>query len=381
MFPVSNERRIAMKRRALIIMLVLALVLTLPGCSKVESVEEAIAAIGTVTLDDAEAIANAEEQYNALSATEQGKVSNSAVLLAARKEFDRLAASVQYCIDTINAIGEVTLDSGDAIAAARTAWEDLRADDIADYASDAYPILKLAEETYDELRAQVLYAQAKELYKEAVELKIEEKYEAAWLVLDSIVVTYPNAPTTALARIDAADCLMILADKYYKSEQIHAAYNAVMRCEFYGIQNDTTKEMQELVFQRLAQIRPSNGKIFRSRSDHGLVRFRVISEGKDVCLKLTLTNNPESYLLFYVRAGEEFTVHMDEGEYILEYTYGDYWFSEEDMFGVTGHYRQIQGVAEGDVSRLDYVTVYDLFTIHIKDGEHEHALVITEDQF
>lgn len=370
-----------MKRRALIIMLVLALVLTLPGCGKVDKVEEAIDAIGTVTLDDAEAIAYAEELYYALSASEQGEVSNAAVLLSARKEFDRLTAAVQYCVDAINAIGEVTLDSGDAIETARNAWEALRADDIADYASDAYPILDKAEDTYDELQAQVLYAQAKLLYTEAVELKIDEKYEEAWNLLDTIVILFPDAPTTTLARIDAADCLMILADKYYKSEQYHAAYKAVTRCEEYGVTNDTYKNMHELLFQRLAQIRPSNGRIFRSRSDHGLVRFRVIAEGKDVCLKLTLTNNPESYLLFYVRAGEEFTVHMDEGEYILEYTYGDYWFSEEDMFGVTGHYRQIQGVAEGDVTKLDYVTVYDLFTIHIKDGQADNSLVISEDNF
>lgn len=370
-----------MKRRALIIMLVLALVLTLPGCGKVDKVEEAIDAIGTVTLDDAQTIAYAEELYNALTPSEQGDVSNAAVLLGARKEFDRLTAAVQYCVDCINAIGEVTLDSGEVIETARAAWEALREDDIADYASDAYPILTLAEDTYDELRAQVLYAQAKLLYQEAVELKIDAKYEEAWLLLDTIITTYPKAPTTVKAKIDAADCLMIMADKYYKTEQYHAAYNAVMRCEFYGVESEDYKHMHEILFQRLAQIRPVNGKIFRSRSDHGLVRFRVISEGKDVCLKLTLTNNPESYLLFYVRAGEEFTVHMDEGEYILEYTYGDYWFSEEDMFGSTGHYRQIQGVAEGDVTRLDYVTVYDLFTIHIKDGQIDNSLVIDKNDF
>lgn len=370
-----------MKRRALIIMLVLALVLTLPGCGKVDKVEEAIDAIGTVTLDDAQTIGYAEELYYALSASEQGDVSNAAVLLGARKEFDRLAAAVDYCIECINAIGEVTLDSGEAIEAARTAWEALRVDDIADYASDFYPTLTLAEATYDELRAQVLYAQAKLLYLEAVELKVDAKYEEAWLLLNTIIETYPNAPTTAKAKIDAADCLMIMADKYYKTEQYQNCYSAVNVCASYGIENEAYKNMHELLFQRLAQIRPANGKIFRSRSENGLVRFRVISEGKDVCLKLTLTNNPESYLLFYVRAGEEFTVHMDEGEYILEYTYGDYWFSEKDMFGTTGHYRQIQGVAEGTVTQLPYVTVYDLFTIHIKDGEVDGALIIDKDDF
>ena len=38
-------------------------------------------------------------------------------------------------------------------------------------------------------------------------------------------------------------------------------------------------------------------------------------------------------------------------------------------------------VAEGDVTRLDYVTVYDLFTIHIKDGQTDNALYISADEF
>lgn len=370
-----------MKKRALIVMLVLALILTLPGCGKVSEVEEAIDAIGTVTLDDAAAIEYAEGLYYNLSASEQGKVANSATLLAARKEFDRLVAAVEYCISCIEAIGEVTLDSGEVIRTARDAYEALRVDDIADYASDYYPVLKLAEDTYDELQAQVLYVQAMLVYDEAINLKLDAKYEEAWKLLDAIVLYYPETPTAARARVDAADCLMILADKYYKAENFHATYKALVHCEQYYGTNEAYKTIHENLFNRLAQIRPTNGRIFRSRSDNGLVRFRVVAEGKDVCLKLTETNNPESYLLFYVRAGEEFTVHMSEGEYFLEYTYGDYWFGEEDMFGCTGTFMQIQGVADGDVSYLPHVTVYDLFTIHIENGQTDNAVVIDEDDF
>lgn len=370
-----------MKKRALIIMLALALLLTLPGCSKTAEVEEAIDAIGTVTLDDGPAIEYAEGLYNELSASEQGKVGNAATLIAARKEYDRLADAVQYCIACIEAIGEVTLDSGDAIATARAAYDALRADDIADYASQAYPVLDAAEDTYDELRAQVLYLQAQAVYAEAKELKLDENYEAAWALLDTVVTTYPETPTAALARVDAAECLMIIADKLFKAENFAATYNAVTYCaEVYGT-NEQHKTLSESLFIRLEQIRPVNGRIFRSRNDSGLVRFKVIAKDKDFCLKLQRTNNPENYLMFYVRAGEEFTVHVDEGEYILKYTYGDYWFGEEEMFGSTGTFMQIQGVAQADVEYTPHVIIYDMYTEVISPDRVDSVVEITEDEF
>lgn len=370
-----------MKKRALTVMLVLALLLTLPGCSKTAEVEEAIDAIGTVTLDDTAAIEYAESLYNALSASEQGKVENAATLIAARKEYDRLAAAVQYCIESIEAIGEVTLESGERIATARTAYEALRADDTADYASQAYPVLDAAEAQYDELCAQVLYLQARAVYAEALELKLDAKYEEAWALLDDVVTTYPETPTAAIARVDAADCLMIIADKFYKAENFAATYNAVTYCEeVYGT-NEQHKKLSENLFLRLEQIRPANGRIFRSRNDSGLVRFKVVAKDKDFCLKLQRTNNPENYLMFYVRAGEEFTVHVDEGEYILKYTYGDYWFGEEEMFGVTGNYMQIQGVADADVEYTPHVIIYDMYTEIVSPDRVENVVVISEDDF
>lgn len=370
-----------MKRRALIILLVMALVLTLPGCGKVDKVEEAIDAIGTVTLDDANTIAYAEELYYALSASEQGKVENSAALIAARKEFDRLTAAVQYCIDCINAIGEVTMDSGDAIKAAREAWEALRADDVADYAAHMYPTLTTAEFNYDELCAQVLYIGAKDLYDRAQVSKLVEDYRAAWQAMDTIVLAFPEVPTASLARVAALDCILVLADDNYKKEAYEAAYDELMHCQmFYGT-NERYDQLHEYLFSRLSQIRPANGKIFRSRSDNGLVRFRVIAEDTDICLKLQETVNPESYLLFYVRAGEEFTVHMSEGEYILKYTFGPYWFGEKDMFGDEATYMQINGTADADVVYTPHVIIYDMYTETISKNRTDRVTVITADEF
>lgn len=76
-----------MKRTfAVLLTLVLSLSL-LTGCksAEVKAVEEAIKAIGTVTIDSVDSVTAAEDLYNALSADDQGKVSNAETLTEAGK--------------------------------------------------------------------------------------------------------------------------------------------------------------------------------------------------------------------------------------------------------------------------------------------------------
>lgn len=113
-------------KRILSIVLCIALCLSLCACGKseaVKSVESAISAIGTVTLDSGDAIAAAEEQYEALPAEEQGDVENIAELEAARETYNGLC--VEDTTAKIDSIGTVTADSGDAIAAARASYDKL----------------------------------------------------------------------------------------------------------------------------------------------------------------------------------------------------------------------------------------------------------------
>ena len=82
-----------------------------------------INAIGEVTLDDAEAIANAEAAYAELTEVQKALVTNYATLTAARATYDQLAADAVDAL--IAAIGEVTLASEAAIEAAEAAYEAL----------------------------------------------------------------------------------------------------------------------------------------------------------------------------------------------------------------------------------------------------------------
>ena len=100
-----------------------------------DAVMEKINAIGDVTLDDKEAIEAARAAYTALTEDQKNLVTNEATLVAAEAQLKVLqdqaaqnAADKKAADDVIaliDAIGEVTLESEDAIKAARTAYDAL----------------------------------------------------------------------------------------------------------------------------------------------------------------------------------------------------------------------------------------------------------------
>ena len=90
----------------------------------VNDVIEKIDAIGEVTLASEEAITAARAAYEALTEAQQAQVTNYDKLTAAEARLTDLKAA-KAVDDMIDAIGEVTLESEEAIAAARAAYEAL----------------------------------------------------------------------------------------------------------------------------------------------------------------------------------------------------------------------------------------------------------------
>lgn len=89
-------------------------------------IEEAIAAIGDVTLDSGSVIADARTLYDGSSAEVQGVVGNLDALTAAEDQLAQLKAA--QVVEMIDAIGEVTLEKSGSINAARSALDELPAD-------------------------------------------------------------------------------------------------------------------------------------------------------------------------------------------------------------------------------------------------------------
>ena len=145
------------------------------------AVDEKIAAIGEVTLTSEETIKAAREAYDALTDAQKKLVTKLADLEAAEKKLEELKkaasdADVAAAMDEqIGKIGEVTLDSEEAIAAARKAYEALTEDQKALVTKLAD--LEAAEKKLEELKAEKAAeeAAAEEAAKAGTELTVTNK--------------------------------------------------------------------------------------------------------------------------------------------------------------------------------------------------------------
>lgn len=162
-------------------------VLKAPDDPAVAAVKELIDAIGEVTLDSGDAIDAARTAYDKLPEAKKVLVDNYEKLTAAEKAYTALvdAAAAKAVDDLIDAIGEVTLESGDAIKAARAAYDALT--DTQKELVKNYEKLLAAEELYEELTAsaaaiaQKAAEEAKQAQEEAeaAQKAAEEAAEAA----------------------------------------------------------------------------------------------------------------------------------------------------------------------------------------------------------
>lgn len=122
---------------------------------QITAVINKIDAIGTVTLDSEDAILDARTTYNALSDAQKARVTNIDILTAAEQRLEKLKGDAKAIADAeaaIDAIGDnVTLDSEDAINAAKAAYDGL-SDENKEKVSN-YKKLTKAEATLAQLKA------------------------------------------------------------------------------------------------------------------------------------------------------------------------------------------------------------------------------------
>ena len=168
-------------------------VLKAPDDPAVAAVKELIDAIGEVTLD---AIDAARAAYDELPEAKKALVDNYEKLTAAEEAYTALvdAAAAKAVDDLIDAIGEVTADSGDAIKAARAAYDALT--DTQKELVKSYEKLLAAEELYEELTASAA-AIAQKAAEEA--RKAQEEAEAAQKAAEEAVEAAKAAQEAAEA--------------------------------------------------------------------------------------------------------------------------------------------------------------------------------------
>lgn len=354
-----------MKRRLFAMILALCLVLALAGCSSAEDVEAAIREIGTVTLESGNDIEIAELMYDSLSASAKDKVSNAQVLWDAIDEFDRLNAAVDKAVDAINDIGFVDLDSWDDIDHARKAYDALIADNLTGYVTEYAAVLIQSEDSFGTMYTEDAYATAKEFYQWG-------DYRSADATLRDAVTRFPNAELTPKCKELGVNSVAELANTHYISGDLESAMTYLLHGEeIYGT-NGRYDEVRNSVEVALAVRRPANGTVFSNSVGSDYCKFTVFASDSDACVKLVLKDNPKNYVMFYVRSGENATVYVPGGTYLVKYVTGPYWFNEVSMFGEWGTYAQADGDFTLNIRRDGGYVYYDAITLtlySVVDGD------------
>lgn len=358
------------------IVAVVALVLGM-GSAAVTKVEEAIDAIGTVSLESKDEIEAAEVLYEDLSEGNQKKVENRDTLFAARSEYDRQADAVAQVEEAINAISSpVTLKSGDAVRKARKLYDALDADlkdDVSNYAT-----LKSKEEAYTELyneeQAGILYASALKDYEAG-------NYDAALGDIADLLKKYPGTSVDGNAKTLGADSAAQLAMTALTENRLEDAMTLLTQAEGYK-KTDTTASVRDKLVARLNNNRPSNGRLFATKAEQGYCKMVITAAGSDICIKLTSNENSEKYTIFYIREGETFSMYLKDGSYTMHYAYGDYWYGEEAMFGENGHYKKVDHDFELNTSYSGWTITYEYYEFTLNtDSSGMNETAITRSQF
>ena len=335
--------------------------------------EAAIDAIGKVTPESEEAIVSAEDLYGSLTQDAQNKVDNYQTLVSARKEYDRQTAAIQKAKDAIDAIGTVNLDSGSKIEEARKAYDELVPEGLESYVADKLPTLTKAEGAYAQQTS-------KALYDAGVKLCEEGKHQEALDNFNTILQKYPQSGLYSEAEAAAADCTISLAEQAYSAYKTYDAANLLESLSDGYKNHQDAVALWDKIHTRLKNARPNNGTTLESTIGWGQCYVEITAADQDLCIKLEDKANSGNYKLVYVRAGMSTRINVKDGDYLIKWATGEYWFDKEHHFGNDTVYEQEQGYL-AFVTRWEGNMVYFwTFTLDLNDNVHDSA-AIRPDEF
>ena len=324
-------------------------------------VEEAIRAIGSVTPESKDAIDAAEKLYAAVPQDVQVRVSNSGELVAARKELQRQEKAISDAIQAIDAIGEVTLNSGDKIAAARKAYDALSKDGIQSYASGKASVLTNAEKAFAQCKGEELYGKAMELVK-------ARKYEEAMTQLQAIAKSYSQSSVAKDAGAAAAECQLKLAEACGNKGDLYGAVQWLKQVEpAYTGTEGYTKQM-ESIQTKLDRARPRNGNKFTDKAGWGWCELKITAANEDICVKVVSTADASKYTMIYVRAGENAELNLKDGSYHIYVTSGEDWYSKDVCFGDEATYQKTNEILTLTSWRSGSYVYYYRYSLNLRNS-------------
>ena len=338
-----------MKKRGLSVLFCCLLLLSLAACqpkkSAVDEAVEAINAIGTVNLGSLEIIEYSEAMYNALSVPERVKVTNKNTLDRARAEYNRLEGMLKDAESAIDAIGTVTLVSGDDIEEAREAYDMIAPYDVSGRLTTSEKILTSAEAKLkkQETEAEELLVKTQELFDSGRYSEVEPLIAPEIEMLDAYGIAGDYGTL-------AVKALCAYSQEQYNSQNYMDAVNLLMKAMDYEAYCDSTtyarisKQISDYSVG-MSKFTPKNGDIIARTQKPGRNNIKINAGSSDTLVKVERLDDPEKYVLVYVKANKSVTVYLLNGDYRVKYTTGPLWIDEANMFGDFATFVEMEGVA------------------------------------
>lgn len=350
-------------KKTIVWLLVIVLVLSLTACGNTTAdseksgaaaaVEEMIAGIGTVSLESKDFIENAEKAYEALSSAQKKEVENYAILVAARGSFDTLtakkgAANVDAAID---AIGTVTIESGDLIAAARAAYN--VADDSAKEHVSKLSVLEAAEKTYSQLQANEVIAMIDALGK--ITTNSGDAIAAAQSAFDAL-------PAETKALVTNADTLTTAAATY--KDLCKAAAKKLLSGMY--VQEDKVRGMSFYYPSAFPYYTSSNKWAVDKRS---FVLPYMGMQGDDVWLRLLCHYTGDDWIFF-----EKITFAVDDQRFYKYFSYYD--VTRDNGGGDVWEYVDID-VGSSEIALLQAIADSNTTIIRFEGDDYYRDVTVT----
>lgn len=313
--------------------------------ARIQSVEDAIGALGAISPDSLPAIEAAEAKLDSLTQEERDRVANLTVLSDARKEYQRLDEKLRAVDAALNVVKiPITVEDKNAIERARAAFDALEEDNLSGYRAEEKKTLSGYEKEWTKAYANSLLDTGKALCEQG---KYQDALATYYDAMDNYYFVSAKAKEGAITTLESwlLEC--------YEAKDYEAMYDLLQESKQRGFaySSDSLMKIAEKLNKKLDALRPRNGKVLKKNINWGYCEFEVTAGSQDVCFKLESRDDPETYAIVYVRESETASIKVKDGSYIMKYTQGDAWFGDEKMFGKDAQFGKVDEVVSFKTTR------------------------------
>ncbi len=321
-----------------------------------EEIDTLIDAIGEVTLESGESIDEARSAYDIADEEIKAEVRNLRVLEEAEERLVYLGKKVQAEeMDAIIAsLGTITAESEEAVKKVREQFEQLP-EDIRELVETA-DLIDKAEYTIQGLKDKAAASKIKKLVD-------NKKYDDAIAFVEEYIGNRKAKDIQGSVVKNALKAYVAKANALMKKSRYEEAEKLLNNCKKRYSGADMADVNKAINSLKKAISEPANGKVFTSKAKGGYCTLKIKAGDTPVFVKIVNINDPKSFVSVYVRANKSTTVHIRNGKYTLKYATGSKWYGSKDLFGSDTRYYSADTTLDMSISRSGNYIYYQTYTI------------------